>query len=338
MSSGFLAIDRAALGLCDSEPEVVCLMLMMRRQDQRWTKADPFPDVEVGRSYWSARTGLSEWDVRKFVDRLVAGGRAVVTHPGDRKTTRRIRLLVDMRERGVSTNLPPTHEQPQTPNTGEIHQPSTNLPPQGSESDFQIQIPDQIPPTPRGVTEDEDGPRDDRAAHAAAGAHPQSPNPERPAPLAPAPRRARGRAAGSGDHVEDLDELFSLLAQASPHTRGQGLTDDRRRALQARIREHGADSIRTVAAWIAAGADKRARFLRDEHGDVTTLLRPTKFPDYLDFARTWDAAGRPLTSPARPVSRGTSRQDQERALLADLDNDLLATLPADLRAIPAWEG
>lgn len=139
---GFLAIDRAALALCNSESEVVALMLMTRRQDSRWTRENPEPDIEVSRAYWTGPTGLSEWELRRFVDRLIKGGRARVTHPGDRKAARRIRLLVDVAAPSESPepspNPPRTHRQQETPGTFDSHEPSPNpprtLPPEGLDS------------------------------------------------------------------------------------------------------------------------------------------------------------------------------------------------------------
>ena len=59
-----------------------------------------------------------------------------------------------------------------------------------------------------------------------------------------------------------------------------------------RVAEHGADAVRLVARWVAAGPNRMARFLRDENGDVDTLLRPKNFPRYLEMAREWQGGAR----------------------------------------------
>jgi len=113
----------------------------------------------------------------------------------------------------------------------------------------------------------------------------------------------------------EAEELFSLLAGASPATAALRLTPKRRGSLEARVSEHGANAVRLVASWVAAGQHPRARFLRDEHGDVNTLLRPEKFAEYLEFAQAWRNGVRPPT----PAARGSPGGSSDRlAVLAQL--------------------
>jgi hypothetical protein len=108
MSRGFVAIDRSALALCASDDEAMCLFMLMRAQDSAWSPSNPCPSVAVSRSYWSGKCGLTEGAFRQFIDRLVEAGRATVEHPGDRRTAKRIRFLVDCGPPPVQQTSPPT--------------------------------------------------------------------------------------------------------------------------------------------------------------------------------------------------------------------------------------
>lgn len=124
----------------------------------------------------------------------------------------------------------------------------------------------------------------------------------------------RSRRAKAPKLTDELAaELFGLLRGASPLTTGAKLTPSRRGALGVRVDEHGVDAVRLVARWVAAGANDRARFLRDRNGDVDTLLRPSNFVRYLEMAQAWQGGAR--VTPASPWGGGLD--EEWRGTVAD---------------------
>jgi hypothetical protein len=236
--------------------------MMTDAQESAWTPERPTPDVEVSRTYWSDRIGMKEGDVRKLVERLVAIGRATVTHPGDRRSTKRIRLLVDIGDPVAAAKLPPSfpraspaHGQPETPGTSESDRASPELPP----SFPQKELTSAFSIEPASESTHAHGP--------ASGPVCVEPEPQLPLLALPAPKPV------------DLEAAWTALTAWTPKPAAWKLTADRRKHLTARIADHGEATVYRVAEWVRTSEHDRATFLRG-HGDVDTLLRPGKFATY----------------------------------------------------------
>jgi hypothetical protein len=82
-----------------------------------------------------------------------------------------------------------------------------------------------------------------------------------------------------------LSDLWMQLTAWTPSPGQWKLTDRRKQHIRARVKQHGEDAVRDVAAWVRTSNHERADFLR-KRGDVDTLLRDEKFSTYLAFARS----------------------------------------------------
>ncbi|MEO0605273.1 MAG: helix-turn-helix domain-containing protein [Myxococcota bacterium] len=104
------------------------------------------------------------------------------------------------------------------------------------------------------------------------------------------PHEAFGEIVGIW--AERVRPLVSLLL---PEHQALDPASDLGAQLDARLRDVGRDDVALVLQWYATAADDtpRAPFLRERISDLSTLMRPPKFDEYLAFARAWWAAGHP---------------------------------------------
>ena len=98
--------------------------------------------------------------------------------------------------------------------------------------------------------------------------------------------------------------LEAIRLEVKPKARGLMLSKPRRRAINARIKEHSAEALRTVWRWWLTSDHDRAVFLRS-NCSVDTLLQASKFTSYLEFAEapTVEADTTIPASPAEAWSR-----------------------------------
>lgn len=268
MSRGFVAVDRAALALCQGDDEAMCLFAMTRAQDAAWTPERPEPGVDVGRTFWSERTGLPEGRVRALVARLVEHGRAVVVHPGDRTRTKRIRLIVDVGAPNVThqpTHQPSTdHEQPPMPVVDGIYQPSTNLPP--TDPPQRIEIPPTKTMQPSSNTDVRPTVDLDHLWAALTAFTPK------PGAWKLTPERRKHLAARVADHGEAAVYRVAEWVRTSPHDRAVFLRD--RGDVTTLLRP---EKFATYAAFSDGPAQRTPRNDRDaplRRGDLFLMPSP----------------------------------------------------------------
>jgi hypothetical protein len=136
------------------------------------------------------------------------------------------------------------------------------------------------------------------------------PEPPTPQTLAlPAPKQP----------TTNLEALWSALTAWTPKPAAWKLTAERRKHLAARVADHGEATVYRVAEWVRTSQHDRAAFLRG-HGDVDTLLRPSKFATYAAFS---DGPAQQATRNGRPVAPSyadTLRELEEMERAAALRN------------------
>ena len=84
------------------------------------------------------------------------------------------------------------------------------------------------------------------------------------------------------------DKLAELWAELEAIRGGKRIAPlgKRRAALGARLREHGRPAVLEVWRWVYTSEHRRAVFLRDQGYGAATILRPGKFSEYLQLARS----------------------------------------------------
>ena len=105
------------------------------------------------------------------------------------------------------------------------------------------------------------------------------------------------------------------------NVRKLSLSTQRKRTLKARMKEHSREDVLKVIEWWMNSNHDRAVFLRRKGVGINTVISPSKFSEYLDFANG-SAARResketnviPITKRLRPISDFTKDQ-VERAHL-----------------------
>jgi hypothetical protein len=127
--------------------------------------------------------------------------------------------------------------------------------------------------------------------------------PEPPTPQAlalPAPKQP----------TTNLEALWSALTAWTPKPAAWKLTAERRKHLAARVADHGEATVYRVAEWVRTSQHDRAAFLRG-HGDVDTLLRPSKFATYAAFSE--GPVQQPVRNgrPVAPSYEDTRREIEE---------------------------
>ena len=80
------------------------------------------------------------------------------------------------------------------------------------------------------------------------------------------------------DEINDIRE--------KNHVRKLSLSTARKRTLKARLKEHSKDDVLKVIDWWMTSKHERAVFLRTKGIGINTVISPSKFPEYLDFANT----------------------------------------------------
>ncbi len=82
------------------------------------------------------------------------------------------------------------------------------------------------------------------------------------------------------------DKLADLWAELEVIRGGKRLASlgKRRAALGARLREHGRPAVLDVWRWVYTSDHRRAVFLREQGYGAATILRPSKFSEYLRLA------------------------------------------------------
>ncbi|MEL6341554.1 MAG: helix-turn-helix domain-containing protein [Myxococcota bacterium] len=81
-----------------------------------------------------------------------------------------------------------------------------------------------------------------------------------------------------------LEEIRLEAARARGAKARRAPLGRNRRALSARVKEHGEEAIVTVWRWWQHSLHDRATFLRSKSFTANTILRPSKFSGYLEFA------------------------------------------------------
>ena len=80
------------------------------------------------------------------------------------------------------------------------------------------------------------------------------------------------------DEINDIRE--------KNHVRKLSLSTARKRTLKARLKEHSREDVLKVIDWWMTSKHERAVFLRTKGIGINTVISPSKFPEYLDFANT----------------------------------------------------
>jgi hypothetical protein len=109
------------------------------------------------------------------------------------------------------------------------------------------------------------------------------------------------------------ERMLDLRKKHQPKRRALKLTDTRKRALRARVKDHGEGEALRVVEWWLVSDHSTAVWLRDEGYDLDTLIRPANFDRYLGLAH----ADEHRTHAPRVNGRAGYRTIQER--LADAE-------------------
>ncbi len=96
--------------------------------------------------------------------------------------------------------------------------------------------------------------------------------------------------------LKELWDQVNDIRKRAGQKRALKLTSDRRRAVTARLKEHSAEDVLRVVEWWQFSNHERATFLREKGLTIATILRPSNFADYLDFAHAPEPARSPKKS------------------------------------------
>ncbi len=101
------------------------------------------------------------------------------------------------------------------------------------------------------------------------------------------------------------DEIQTKRKAVVPGAKQMTLTKPRRKVLKARLVEHCEQDVLSVVDWWLNSTHKRAVYLRQEGHGIDTLLRPSNFPQYLDFSKEAKSPTRrkPKPDPKAPPKR-----------------------------------
>jgi len=131
------------------------------------------------------------------------------------------------------------------------------------------------------------------------------------------PQTSEGAKAPLSDKPSD-DPLFAtwermldLRKKHQPKRRALKLTGTRKRALRARLKDHGEGEALRVVEWWLLSDHSTAVWLRSEGYDLDTLIRPANFDRYLGLAH----ADKHRTH--NPKANGRAQHKSMRELLED---------------------
>ena len=112
------------------------------------------------------------------------------------------------------------------------------------------------------------------------------------------------------DEINDIRQKNNL--------RKLSLSTSRKRTLKARLKEHGREDVLKVINWWTCSNHDRAVFLRKNGIGINTVISPSKFPEYLDFANAPSRSTAkhqpqrtnviPITKKLRPISDFTKEE------------------------------
>jgi hypothetical protein len=109
--------------------------------------------------------------------------------------------------------------------------------------------------------------------------------------------------------VPDVSGLWGALVAFTPKPDGWKLTEPRRKAIRARIKDHDLATVERVFAWVNTSTHERASFLR-ERGDPDTVLRRGNFDKYAGMSMATGPPGSGGSGPASTPVRRPSVWDQ----------------------------
>ena len=84
--------------------------------------------------------------------------------------------------------------------------------------------------------------------------------------------------------LKDLWDQVNVIRFQAGHRRPLKLNKARHRVLAARVSEYSEVEVLRVVSWWMFSKHERATFLRAKGLTIATILRPSNFADYLDFA------------------------------------------------------
>jgi hypothetical protein len=105
--------------------------------------------------------------------------------------------------------------------------------------------------------------------------------------------------------------MLDLRKRHQPKRRSLKLTDTRKRALRARVKDHGEGEALRVVEWWLVSDHTTAVWLRDEGYDLDTLIRPANFDRYLGLAHADEHRTH------APKANGRAQHKSMRELLDD---------------------
>lgn len=151
---------------------------------------------------------------------------------------------------------------------------------------------------------------------------------ERPVPLTERPPKSpiKGPTEESKEESKTRDERAALIADwdrlakqwKALHPGGKSLVRSKGlgKDLWVRLQAEGTESVAKVLNWAHKSNHQRAEFLRSQGLSLTTLMRPSKFEQYLAFAEA-----------PQPLDRGQCREDDHDDVQAtDADEQALLRL------------
>ena len=125
------------------------------------------------------------------------------------------------------------------------------------------------------------------------------------------------------------DEINDLRVEHKRGARARKLTPAIRRQLKARISDHSPYEVVGVVRWWLTSDHKRAKYLRENSYDLSTLLRASNFPEYLAMSQDDPTDTNGDGSVLDKWNGDTPLSDEQYACLFDYELSTMLTAPAD---------
>ena len=122
-------------------------------------------------------------------------------------------------------------------------------------------------------------------------------------------------------------KIAKLRKEHIPAARTLQLTKARRKVLKARIMDSSAEEVSAVVTWWLTSTHKRARYLREEGYSIDTILRASKFAQYLEYASEIKIA------PSTASHFAPAKEPKAFAPLSAYSDEEIAAANAELRAM-----
>ena len=128
-----------------------------------------------------------------------------------------------------------------------------------------------------------------------------------------------------------IDPLWTKIAKLRkehiPAARSLQLTKARRKVLKARIMDSSAEEVGAVVTWWLTSTHKRARYLREEGYGIDTILRASKFAQYLEYSSEIKIA------PSKAAHFAPYKEPVQVAPVSAYGDEEIAAANAELRAM-----